>query len=56
VAVWFLRDFGWSAAIGSAGVAVAGIALTRWFGPGLTSVRFAIMAMILLLAFRWLGV
>jgi PTS system mannose-specific IID component len=55
VAVWFLRDFGWSAAIGSAGVAVAGIALTRWFGPGLTSVRFAIMAMILLLVFRWLG-
>jgi PTS system mannose-specific IID component len=55
VAVWFLGGFGWSAAIGATGVAVAGIALTRWFGPGLTSVRFAIMAMILLLLFRWLG-
>jgi PTS system mannose-specific IID component len=52
---WYLRDFGWSAAIGAAGVAVAGIALTRWFGPGLTSVRFALMAMILLLLFRRIG-
>ena len=55
VAVWFLRSFGWSAAIGAGGVAVAGIALTRWFGPGLTSVRFALLAMGLLLLFRWLG-
>jgi hypothetical protein len=55
VAVWYLRGFGWSAAIGAAGVAVAGIALTRWFGPGLTSVRFALMAMILLILFRRVG-
>jgi mannose PTS system EIID component len=55
VAVWYLRGFGWSAAIGAAGVAVAGVALIRWFGPGLTSVRFALMAMVLLLLFRRLG-
>jgi PTS system mannose-specific IID component len=55
VAVWYLSDFGWAGAIGAAGVAVAGVALTRWFGPGLTSVRFAMMAMILLLLFRRLG-
>jgi mannose PTS system EIID component len=55
VAGWYLRSFGWSAGIGAAGVAVAGIALVRWFGPGLTSVRFALMAMILLLLFRRLG-
>jgi mannose/fructose/N-acetylgalactosamine-specific phosphotransferase system component IID len=55
VALWYLRGFGWSAAIGAAGVGVAGVALTRWFGPGLTSVRFALMAMILLLLFRRMG-
>jgi mannose PTS system EIID component len=55
VANWYLRGFGWSAAIGAAGVAVAGVALIRWFGPGLTSVRFALMAMVLLLLFRRLG-
>ncbi|HEX2611190.1 MAG TPA: PTS system mannose/fructose/sorbose family transporter subunit IID [Gemmatimonadales bacterium] len=55
VAVWYLRGFGWTAAIGAAGVGVAGVALTRWFGPGLTSVRFALMAMILLLLFRRIG-
>jgi mannose PTS system EIID component len=55
VAAWYLKGFGWSAGIGAAGVAVAGIALTRWFGPGLTSVRFALMAMVLLLLFRRIG-
>jgi mannose PTS system EIID component len=55
VAHWYLRGFGWSAAVGAAGVAVAGVALIRWFGPGLTSVRFALMAMVLLLLFRRLG-
>jgi PTS system mannose-specific IID component len=55
VAVWYLRGFGWSAAVGAAGVAMAGVALIRWFGPGLTSVRFALMAMVLLLLFRRLG-
>lgn len=55
VAAWYLSGFPWSAIVGAAGVTVAGIALTRWFGPGLTSVRFAIMTMILLLLFRRLG-
>jgi mannose PTS system EIID component len=55
VAGWYLGTFSWSAVVGAAGVAVAGFALTRWFGPGLTSVRFALMAMILLLLFRQVG-
>jgi mannose PTS system EIID component len=52
---WYLEAFSWSAIVGAAGVTVAGFALTRWFGPGLTSVRFALMAMILLLLFRQVG-
>jgi mannose PTS system EIID component len=52
---WYLTAFGWGGAVGAAGVATAGVALTRWFGPGLTSIRFAIMAMLLLLLFRRLG-
>jgi mannose PTS system EIID component len=55
VAGWYLGIFGWAGGIGAAGVAVAGFALTRWFGPGLTSVRFALGAMILLLLFRQVG-
>jgi hypothetical protein len=55
VAAWYLGIFGWAGAVGAAGVAVAGFALTRWFGPGLTSVRFALMAMVLLLLFRRIG-
>ena len=55
VASWYLRDFGWAASVGTAGIAVAGFALTRWFGPGLTSVRFAVGAMVLLLLFRRMG-
>jgi hypothetical protein len=55
VAAWFLRPFGWAGAVGVAGVAVAGFALTRWFGPGLTWVRFALLAMLLLLLFRRVG-
>jgi PTS system mannose-specific IID component len=55
VVAWYLDRFGWAAAVGAAGVAVAGFALTRWFGPGLTSVRFALLAMILLLLFRRIG-
>jgi hypothetical protein len=31
---------------------MAGIALTRWFGPTLTTVRFALAAMILILVLR----
>jgi hypothetical protein len=29
--------------------------VSRWFGPSLTSVRFALLAMGLLLFFRWVG-
>jgi hypothetical protein len=52
---WYLRGFGWSAVLGAAGVAMAGIALTRWFGPMLTTLRFALLAMILLLLLRRVG-
>jgi mannose/fructose/N-acetylgalactosamine-specific phosphotransferase system component IID len=55
VAAWYLQGFGWAAVVGAAGVAVAGVALTRWFGPALTSVRFALLAMALLLVFRRIG-
>jgi mannose PTS system EIID component len=55
VIAWYLEGFGWAAGVGAAGVAVAGFALTRWFGPGLTSVRFALLAMVLLLLFRRIG-
>jgi PTS system mannose-specific IID component len=55
VAAWYLEGFPWAAVVGAAGVAVAGVALTRWFGPTLTSVRFALLAMILLLVFRRIG-
>jgi hypothetical protein len=55
VAAWYLKPFGWSAGIGSAGVAMAGIALTRWFAPFLTTVRFALAAMIFLLILRRVG-
>lgn len=52
---WYLRGFGWVGAIGALAVAVVGGAVTRWFGPSLTSVRFALLAMALLLCFRWAG-
>jgi hypothetical protein len=55
VAAWYLDGFGWPAIVGTAGVAVAGVALTRWFGPTLTSVRFAILAILLLLFFMRIG-
>jgi hypothetical protein len=55
VAGWYLRGFGWTGAIGALAVAAVGAAVTRWFGPSLTSVRFALLAMGLLLFFRWMG-
>jgi PTS system mannose-specific IID component len=57
VAAWYLRGpgFGWVGAVGALAVAVLGAAVTRWFGPALTSVRFALLAMALLLFFRWLS-
>ena len=61
-----LRDPAWSRAgicaasagpgrSGALAVAAVGAAVTRWFGPSLTSVRFALLAMGLLLFFRWVG-
>jgi mannose PTS system EIID component len=55
VAGWYLRGFGWSGAVGALAVAAVGAAVTRWFGPTLTSVRFALLAMALLFFFRWIG-
>lgn len=55
VAGWYLRGFGWAGAIGSLAVAAVGVSVSRWFGPSLTSVRFALLAMGLLLFFRWVG-
>jgi hypothetical protein len=34
-------------------VAATGVAVTRWFGSSLTTVRFALLALVLLLVFRW---
>ncbi len=55
VAGWYLHGFGWIGALGALAVAGVGAAVTRWFGPSLTSVRFALLAMGLLLFFRWAG-
>ena len=55
VAGWYLRGFGWIGAIGALAVAAVGAAVTRWFGPSLTSVRFALLATALLVFFRWAG-
>jgi mannose/fructose/N-acetylgalactosamine-specific phosphotransferase system component IID len=52
---WYLHEFGWSGATGALAVAAAGAAMLRWFGPSLTSVRFALLAMGLLLVFRGIG-
>ncbi len=55
VAGWFLRGFGWSGAIAAVALAGVGVAVTRWFGPWLTSARFTLLAMLLLLIFRRIG-
>ncbi len=52
LAAWYLKGFGWTVGFSAAAVAMAGIALTRWFGPTLTTVRFALAAMLLLLVLR----
>ena len=43
------------ACVGALAVAAVGAAVTRWSGPALTSVRFALLAMALLFFFRWVG-
>lgn len=52
---WLLRGFGLEGAVGALAVAAVGAAISRWFGTALTSVRFALLAMALLLLFRWAG-
>jgi len=53
VAAWYLQDIGWPAAFGALAVAVTGVAVTRWFGASLTTVRFTLLALVLLVVFRW---
>jgi mannose/fructose/N-acetylgalactosamine-specific phosphotransferase system component IID len=53
VAAWYLKDIGWPAAFGALAVAATGVAVTRWFGPALTTVRFTLLALVLLVLFRW---
>jgi len=55
VAGWYLRGFGWGGAGGALAIAGTGLAMSRWFGPSLSSVRFALLAMVLLLVFRAVG-
>jgi hypothetical protein len=55
VAGWFLRGFGWTGGFGAVALAAVGVAVTRWFGPTLTTVRFTLVAMVLLLLFRRIG-
>ena len=55
VAGWYLRGFGWGGAGGALAIAATGLAMSRWFGPSLSSVRFALLAMALLLLFRGVG-
>jgi PTS system mannose-specific IID component len=55
LAAWYLKAFGAVGAVGALAVTATGAAVTRWFGPSLTSVRFALLAMALLLFFRWAG-
>ena len=54
VGAWYLEAIGWPAAFGTLAVAATGVAVTRWFGPSLTTVRFTLLALVLLVVFRWL--
>ena len=54
VAGWCLGEFTWHEIVGALSVAVVGAVVPRWFGPSLTSVRFALLAMGLLLLFEWI--
>lgn len=51
---WYLGGFTWHEIVGALSVAVVGAVVPRWFGPSLTSVRFALLAMGLLLLFEWI--
>jgi len=53
VAGWYLEDIGWPTAFGALAVGATGVAVTKWFGASLTTVRFALLALALLVLFRW---
>jgi PTS system mannose-specific IID component len=53
VSAWYFAAIGWPAAFGAIAVAVTGVAVTRWFGASLTTVRFTLLALGLLVLFRW---
>jgi mannose/fructose/N-acetylgalactosamine-specific phosphotransferase system component IID len=53
VADWYLEAIGWPGAFGALAVAATGVAVTRWFGASLTTVRFTLLALVLLVLFRW---
>ncbi len=53
VGAWYLEEIGWPAAFGALAVAATGVAVTRWFGSALTTVRFTLLALVLLVLFRW---
>jgi PTS system mannose-specific IID component len=55
VPYWYLRELGPLGIAGTLAVAATGVAVTRWFGPVLTTVRFALLAVLLLVIFRWVG-
>ncbi len=55
VADWYLDGIGIAGAAGTLAVAATGVAVTRWFGPALTTLRFALLAILLLIVFRWVG-
>ena len=55
VATWYLDGLGLAGVAGTLAVAATGVAVTRWFGPVLTTVRFALLAVLLLVIFRWFG-
>jgi mannose PTS system EIID component len=52
VADWYLDVIGWPGALGALAVAATGVGVTRWFGASLTAVRFALLALVLLVLFR----
>ena len=46
------RTFFTLIALGTLAVAGTGVAVTRWYGAALTTVRFALLAILLLVLFR----
>jgi mannose PTS system EIID component len=55
VAGWYLDSVGPVGLWGTLAVTTTGVAVSRWFGPALSTVRFALLAILFLVAFRWVG-